>query len=124
MRTLDASGIALSIVCLVHCAAVPLLFSAAPAFASHAGVDSLGVHWALLAAAAPISALGLWLGFRETGVSRDLIAGAVAGVGLMFAGAAGVMPHAAGDALTVCGVAALAVVHFLNWRRRARCARA
>ncbi len=124
VRALDASGIGLSIICLVHCAALPLIASAAPAWASYSGVESVGVHWALLAAAAPISAFGLWLGFRGAGVSVPLAAAAGAGVALMLVGAADVLPHAYSDVLTVAGVAVLALVHGLNWRRRARCATA
>ena len=60
----DLGAVTVSGICVVHCAALPLLMTLAPV----AGVYWLSdhvVHWTLMALALPLSLVGLWQGFRR-----------------------------------------------------------
>lgn len=110
---LDISAISLSVVCLLHCIALPLLIAVLPLW----GMQFIGderVHAGLLFAALPVSVIGLWLGARCHRHRWFMLTG-FAGLALMMLGvtaSAEVLEHT----LTVAGVLLVVIAHFLNWR--------
>ena len=63
---LDKFAVALSGLCLIHCAAVPILVLSGPLLAGSL-LTSEAFHGVLLAVILPTSTLALWLGFRSHG---------------------------------------------------------
>jgi hypothetical protein len=113
---LDRSAVALSGLCLVHCALAATLIVAATPLAW------LGAHWIHawgLALVAPLSLLALWRGRRRHGEPWPMAAG-LAGLALMAAGQAAVHGHLLEFALTGLGAAVHAAAHALNIRALAR----
>jgi MerC mercury resistance protein len=113
-QRLDALGLGISIVCLVHCLALPLAALLLPALAlrlDHATDHQL--HWGLLALAAPISTLALWRGARCHGTWTWLKL-AVGGLSLMLLGVLHVFGARSEVAMTLLGVVLLAIAHVRN----------
>lgn len=110
----DRLGMLLSGVCLVHCIALPLIVLVFPGVLMSQHADTT-VHWILLGVVLPVSGFALWQGFRRHG-SRQAIA--IGGVGLVFLalGVLHVMGQSLETPLTVVGVIALAVAHWINLR--------
>jgi hypothetical protein len=125
---LDGAGIAISVLCLLHCLALPILVALVPAIDAYLPVkDDHVVHVWLLAIAAPVSIAALGLGARSLGVGRWLALGSL-GLAAMLLGV--VYPFAAAGEriVTAVGVTLLAAAHFGNWtglhRRRGHAHRA
>jgi hypothetical protein len=113
-QRLDALGLAISIVCVVHCLALPLAALLLPALAlrlDHAADHQL--HWALLALAAPISSLALWRGARKHHSWTWFKLGA-GGLVLMLLGVLHAFGAHSEVAVTMAGVSLLAVAHVRN----------
>lgn len=109
----DGVAMSLSGLCLVHCLALPVLALGLPFLGVFAEAE--WVHVLFVAIAVPISGLALLGAARRR--SGGLILGALAGLGLLAAGAAGWPDHQYETLLTVTGGLVLATVHALNWRR-------
>ena len=110
---LDSAAIALSALCMVHCAAGIWLVAG---FASLSGFFlSPWVHEIGFVLAAIMAALALGHGVRLHGAKLPLAIGVV-GIGSMLA--AMTVPHGGSFeySLTLVGVAALSVAHLLNYR--------
>ena len=82
--SLDAVGTAMSLLCAVHCAALPLLLALLPLSAFGALADER-LEWVLVIAAATIGIASLTLGFREHRSRRALAILAV-GIALLLGG--------------------------------------
>ena len=108
-HVLDASAIGLSVLCVAHCLALPILAASSPAFSAWAGTE--WVHAVVILVAAPLSALALW----HPGQSRLVIGLGIAGVLLLGLGLAHWPPGIGETALTVAGSLALAGAHLRNW---------
>ncbi|TVS17904.1 MAG: MerC domain-containing protein [Gammaproteobacteria bacterium] len=110
---IDGGAIVVSAVCVVHCLGLPLLLTLAPLM-SLGWLSPEHFHWAMLLIAVPLSALGLWQGFRRHAQWMVPILGAL-GLGLM---AYDLLPqhddHTHG--LTLFGVILVALAHTLNIR--------
>ena len=108
---LDGIAMSASLLCLIHCLALPVLAASLPAlglFVTH----SLLVHAALLALALP---LGIWALARGRHCAGSLpLALGLAGFALM--GAALLASPVAERWLTVAGVSLVAIAHRRNWR--------
>jgi hypothetical protein len=122
-RIADLLGITLSLTCLVHCLALPLLILLAPALGTWVAMPEW-VHAAILMLALPAATFAMKDGWLRHGrvVPAAL---AAAGVGLLAAGLAaheGWMqladPATADRLLTSFGAVTLATAHLLNWRWR------
>ncbi|MGN6691611.1 MAG: MerC family mercury resistance protein [Sphingopyxis sp.] len=119
----DLMGVGLSLTCLVHCLALPLLLLLAPAL-SHWIALPEGLHAAILLLALPAAAIAMRDGWRShRRVAPFLMA--VAGLALLAAGLAGhagwlaVSDRDAADRwLTSAGALTLAAAHLVNWRWR------
>lgn len=110
---LDSAAIALSALCMVHCAAGIWLLAG---FASLGGVLlSPWVHEIGFVLAAIMAVLALGHGARLHGARLPLAIGA-AGIAAMLLAMS--VPHGSGQeyALTLAGVAALSAAHLLNYR--------
>lgn len=107
----DAIAVSASLLCLVHCLALPLVVAFLPALGLLA-THSTSVHALLLALALP---LGVWslIRRRQRAGLLPLLSG-LAGFAMM-AGAL-LVPIAAETWLTVAGVSLVAVAHWRNWR--------
>jgi hypothetical protein len=116
---LDGTAAMLSMLCLVHCLALPVLVAVLPLVASSFVADATFHRWMLLAVV-PTSTLAFGMGYRS---HRDVSMLAVGGVGLSLLALAAyggllVGLSAVGDTvLTVCGGLLLATAHGINrWR--------
>lgn len=121
--TLDATGISLSALCVLHCLFLPAAASAAPMLTPELGeVFGLSHDWhlILLALAAPVSLLGLGWGVRTTQGGWRIFAIGLFGLALMAIGASHIFAPVIETVLTLTGVAILAGAHFTNWFNRAR----
>jgi hypothetical protein len=117
---LDAVGLAISGICLVHCLALPLLAVLLPAFALGFGAEGDRIfHWALLGLAVPISTLALWRGAARSRYWRWLQVG-TAGLVLMLIGVLHVFGANSEVPITACGVALLAIAHVKNFLQTRR----
>ncbi|MES3100784.1 MerC domain-containing protein [Sphingomonas faeni] len=113
---LDGLAVCASVICMVHCLALPLLLAALPALATWFDPGEK-FHVAVLAFAIPTSALALIGGWRSHRAAPPLLIGAgglaLMTLGIVFGG------HAALEtALSVSGSLMLAFAHVANWRNR------
>ncbi|MDG2045161.1 MAG: MerC domain-containing protein [Maricaulis sp.] len=111
MRMQDTIGLSLSGLCLVHCLAVPVLISIAPAV-SWMGNELIHIGLANFALLVSLSAVRQWPG-GLTGLMLTILAGL--GVSLLFHGALSEMSEGVERITTSIGAAALAAAHILAW---------
>jgi hypothetical protein len=122
-RLADLLGITLSLTCLVHCLALPLLILLAPAVSRWVAAPEW-MHAAILLLALPAATFAMKDGWRRHGRVAPA-ALAATGVSFLAAGLAaheGWMalpdPEFADRLLTSLGAVTLATAHLLNWRWR------
>lgn len=122
-RLADLLGITLSLTCLVHCLALPLLILLAPALGTWFSMPEW-VHAAILMLALPAATFAMTDGWRRHRRAAPA-ALAASGVGLLAAGFAAhegwlalADPETADRLLTSIGAVTLASAHLLNWRWR------
>lgn len=118
-RLLDGVAVCLSMLCLVHCLALPVLIASLPLIAASMVANERFHLWMLLAIV-PTSVLALGSGFRTHRLLAPLVLGGF-GVSLIASAAVGPdlmgMSRSMDTALTVVGGLMLAVAHGLNYRR-------
>jgi hypothetical protein len=115
-KTLDLSAVGLSILCLIHCLALPALSLLLPVLGIFARAE--WIHVAFVLVAAPVAILAfIDLKAREPRSWR-LLSVAVGGLGLMLAGATELPSPNYERSLTVAGGLLLAGAHIVNLRRR------
>lgn len=116
----ETVAMGLSLSCLAHCLALPLMLASLPAWSAWLDVPEAFHLWVLLCAAP----LGLWMlidGYRLHRGVRQLGLGLT---GLMLMASALMFQGSAMETVaTAAGAATLATAHFLNWRSRARLCR-
>lgn len=114
---LDRCSIGLSVLCLLHCLALPILISTIPVFATFAFADE-NFHIALVILVLPTSAIALSLGCRLHGNWRIIALGFAGVTSLVVAiFAAPLSLGEAGETLmTVLGAIFVACAHALNYR--------
>jgi len=113
----DRGAIGVSLLCMVHCLAMPLLALAFP-LGIFATLAHNHCHWLFLAAAAPVSLLAVW---RTDAASRDrrVVAGVLFGL-LMLAAGIVVRDHDHQIILTLIGATSLFLAHLANLRLNLR----
>lgn len=113
----DRGAIGVSLLCMVHCLAMPLLALAFP-LGIFATLAHNHWHWLFLAAAAPVSLLAVW---RTDAASRDrrVVAGVLFGL-LMLAAGIVVRDHDHQIILTLIGATSLFLAHLANLRLNLR----
>lgn len=113
----DKLAISLSLLCAVHCLALPLLVVALPSLAA-LNLDNEAFHLWMLVAVIPVSFYALTMGCRKH--KRYFIAAfGAAGIGfLIFAVSIGSMLYGeTGEkTFTVIGASMIAIGHFFNYR--------
>jgi len=119
---LDVSGTGLSVICLLHCLALPTAAVAAPALAPELAerlslVDGQA-HLFLFLIAAPVTLLAFFWGERTMRAGRWTMIFAGSGLILMLTGASHIVAQPIESVLTVAGVSLLIGAHIANWRRR------
>lgn len=116
MSKLDRTGLLLSVMCLVHCAALPLSVVLLPTAAGLLLDHSSAFHWLLLGFALPVSGFALWLGSRRHRRPGALALG-LAGLVAMLLGVSHVVSNQAEIPLTIGGSIAVAAAHLWNLRQ-------
>ena len=114
----DGLAVGLSLLCLVHCLALPLIAAAIPALANVLELPE-SAHLVLLLLAVPVSAFALVRGYRHHGAMLPALFGGV-GLALLAAGVFAASTEAMETGLTVAGGLLLAAAHLRNWKLRAR----
>ncbi len=113
-RHLDAMGMMLSGLCLVHCLALPLLLSMAPGLLD-LFVENPRIHLIFAALVIPVGLLAFWPGYRAHRQSWVLGMGAV---GLLCIGCGAVaheaLGHSMAHTLSVLGGFQLICAHLAN----------
>lgn len=112
----DASAVALSSLCLLHCLALPLLAALLPLFGAWSEAE--WVHGVFVLIAAPLTSYALWRAHRQRPLPIALWLLAGSGLALLLAGACGGLGERAETPLTVAGSLALAGAHLWNAARR------
>ena len=118
-RLLDGVAVCLSMLCLVHCLALPVLVASLPLLAASMVANERFHLWMLLAIV-PTSVLALGSGFRTHRLRAPLVLG---GLGVCLIASAAFGPDVVGMSrsmdteLTVIGGLMLATAHGLNYRR-------
>ncbi|KQM64764.1 hypothetical protein ASE65_16055 [Sphingomonas sp. Leaf16] len=117
---LDGVAVTASVLCLVHCLALPLALIAVPVLATMLAVPE-AFHVIAFAFAVPTSILAMASGYRRHALRRPA---ALAGVGLTLLGlgAFGVDTETVERIVTSIGAVILATAHILNWRALPTCA--
>lgn len=120
-RLADLTGIVLSLTCLIHCLALPLILLLAPALSRWIALPE-GVHAAILLLALPAATIAMRDGWRRHRRLAPAVL-AVAGLSLLALGLSAhegwiavANPAAADRLLTSVGALALAAAHLVNWR--------
>ena len=113
----DKSAIGLSLLCTLHCLAMPLAVVLLPSIAGLPLADEMFHYWMLIAVL-PISAYALTMGCKKHQRYRLLLIGGVGLSILVFAAYAGhdVLGETGEKALTVVGTVILALGHLWNYR--------
>ncbi|WP_066681603.1 MerC domain-containing protein [Sphingomonas sp. CCH9-E2] len=112
----DGLAVGASVLCLIHCLALPIVIAALPALAARLDLGE-GFHLGVLAFALPVSAVALGEGWRRHRGLTPLFVGA-AGLVLLAAGLAFEEWVAVETGVTVAGSLLLAGAHVANWRGR------
>jgi len=112
----DASAIALSGLCLLHCLALPLLASLLPLLGAWSEAE--WVHGLFVALAMPVTGYALWRTHRRQCLPGSMWLLAGGGLSLLAAGALGWPLAKAETGLTVAGSLMLAGTHLWNALRR------
>ena len=115
---LDRAAMGVSMACMAHCLALPLMLTFAPTLLP-AVWDDVVIHLVALGLALPLALVAILMRFRET---RDTLTLALAGCGLAGM-AVGIALHEAPPldfVFTFAGAGALGVAHFRNFGLRRR----
>jgi hypothetical protein len=116
---LDRAALVGSAACMVHCLALPLLLTVAPAVSVFSPIPESFHHW-VIAFAAPIAVIALSGGQGRHRTVFPVAFGCV-GLTLLILGAF-VFPEGQVETIaTVFGSVILAIAHILNWLSRRVC---
>lgn len=111
---LDGASISLSLACLLHCLALPIVIATLPAVGALLATPEW-THAALLAFAMPLSLWALVHGYNRHGRMLPVTVGII-GLFLMGVGIAFEAIRVAEIGFTVSGATLLAFAHLRNWR--------
>lgn len=113
----DKTAISLSILCTLHCLALPVILVLFPSMAA-LRLDNEAYHFWMILAVIPISFYALTLGCKQHKRKHLLVLGSI---GLMFLVMAVFLPESlTGEwgekALTLIGASIIAFAHYINYR--------
>ncbi len=114
---LDRFAIGFSVLCAVHCLAVPVLFLIFPSVLASLHLDSHVFHELLIWAVIPTSFVAIFLGCKR---HKDKLVLALAGIGIAALTASALYEHSAlghtGEKIaTLLSVSILALAHWRNY---------
>jgi hypothetical protein len=112
---LDAGAITLSVLCLLHCLALPVLAVAMPVLGALAEAEWVHRLLVLIAMPVPLAAIAADKGRRGR---VEFAALAVTGLAILLAAAFVEALQDSETLFTVAGAGLLAVAHAHRWRRR------
>lgn len=116
----EGAAASASLLCLVHCLALPVLFLLSPGLLRFIP-DSPLVHIAAFAFVAPFALGAFWLGYRQHGRRGPGLAG-TAGLALLAVSLWGGLwlgwPPVVEHGFSIPGSALLVIGHYRNWRLR------
>ena len=115
----ERAALGASLLCLVHCLALPLIMAALPALSRVLAIPE-SFHLDVLAFAVPVSGWTLLNGRGRHGAAWPLMLG-IAGLALLAIGALAFGKTRGETPLTVLGSLTLAAAHLSNWRLRHVC---
>lgn len=115
-NVIEGAAISASLLCLVHCLALPFLLLLLPGIIG-LFARSEAFHYAALALIVPSAAAAFWLGYRRHRALRPTLFG-VAGVGGLAVALLPGMTEGTETWLTVAGSLLLVAGHMMNWRLR------
>jgi len=119
-RWVDASAIALSALCMVHCLALPVFAALLPMLG--AWTHDHRVHVLFLLLAVPLTAFALWRAHRRSPLPRSIRVMAALGLLALAAGALGWAGEDGETPVTVAGSLLLIATPLWNvWRHPRRC---
>ena len=113
-RVADASAIALSGLCLVHCLALPFIAVSLPIVGAFAEAE--WIHKALVLAALPLTGFVIWQSLNKQ-FEPGFTLLAVAGLAQLFAAAFIEPLHDYEKSLTFLGATMLAAAHLWRWSK-------
>lgn len=113
-RWLDRGAVGLSMLCLVHCLAFPVVVMALPAMGEILP-RQWWVHPVIFALAVPMATIALVRGWSDHRDRRPVLLGGI-GLALLGFGLLAAEASAAEVLLTVAGGLIVAAAHLLNWR--------
>lgn len=115
----ESVAISASLLCLVHCLALPVLLLLLPGMLG-LFAQSEQFHYAALALVVPAALAAFWLGWRRHRARRPMLLGALGTICLIVA----LLPplHDFETPFTVAGSLLLVAGHLINWRLRRRAA--
>lgn len=113
----DKFAIGLSLVCALHCLAMPVVFLAYPV-AAMLPLNNEAFHFWMVVVVVPISGYALTLGCKKHRRSQVLATGGVGVLLLLLAVVCGeaILTGMGEKLLTVVGAAILVVAHYRNYR--------
>lgn len=114
----ESAAMGASMLCLVHCLALPLILAALPTLSSVLAIPE-SFHLWVLAFAVPASGAALVAGRARHGAVWPLVLGA-SGLALLAIGAVVLGARPAETPTTVAGSLLLVGAHLSNWRLRTR----
>jgi len=111
---LDFLGFSASMLCAIHCAALPFLLTLAP-LAGLQFLENPWIEYTFIAVSLLIASNALWHGYRKH--HQKPAALAVALIGFVLIGLGRVVEWELGEILfTSFGGVAIAIAHLINWR--------
>lgn len=116
----DAVGVFLSQLCLLHCFLLPALLAVLPSLDFHSLPGGEAIHFGILLLSTPTALYALLSGRRYHHLTKPLIWGAV-GLTLLWLGTTlehshQTMGHAQAHLIGACGSLFLFIAHLANWR--------
>jgi hypothetical protein len=114
----EGTAASASLLCLVHCLALPVLFLLSPGLLQFIP-DSPLMHLAAFAFVVPFAAGAFWLGYRQHGQRGPGLAG-LAGLALLAVSLWGGWSAVVEHSLSIPGSMLLVIGHYRNWRLRRR----
>lgn len=115
---IERAAVGASILCLIHCLALPILLAALPALSTILSVPE-SIHVWILAFAIPAAGAALVTGYRRHMARYPMVMGVI-GLAFMAIGAFVFARQWLETPTTVFGSTTLASAHVINWRLRHR----
>ncbi|HEX7655746.1 MAG TPA: MerC domain-containing protein [Sphingomonas sp.] len=115
---IERAAVGASILCLIHCLALPILLAALPALSTILSVPE-SIHVWILAFAIPAAGAALVTGYRRHMARYPMVMGVI-GLTFMAIGAFVFAQQWLETPITVFGSITLASAHVINWRLRHR----